>query len=357
MAISAQVDHLGQEFLRLERTPASGSRRARPNLTSGQARPWTRERREGDVDRLAFFEEFDRIEFNYEKNENLLLCTHGDQERPCYTRPLLAELLKLFDLLRTCHADQDQAPLPLDYVVWKSSTPGIWNLGGDLALFIKLIETGDIEALRAYAHLCVEVVYQNFAKGDLPYLSIALVQGDALGGGFEAVLSNDIVIAEEHAQFGLPEIMFNMFPGMGAYSLLARKLSAAEARSMILSGRLYSAKELHDLGLIDMVVPSGAADDGLRTFLDRNRRRHRALVSMSKVSRRCSGIDLEELIDVADIWVENAMGISSSDLRRMHRLVRAQMRRRSEEPAVGKPDDAAPANAAADAGPSLSIDR
>ena len=350
MAISAQVDHLGQEFLQLESKPASGSRNARPNLTSGQARPWTLERRAEEVDSFAFFDAFDLIEFSYEKNEKLLLCAHGDHERPCYTRPLLAELLKLFDLLRARHVDQDQAMLPLDYVVWKSSTPGIWNLGGDLALFIKLIETEDIEALRAYAHLCVKVVYQNFTKGDLPYLSIALVQGDALGGGFEAVLSNDIVIVEEHVQFGLPEIMFNMFPGMGAYSLLARKLSAVDARSMILSGRLYSAKELHDMGLVDMVVPSGAGEDGLRTFLDRNRRRHRALVSMSKVSRRCSGIDLEELIDVADIWVENAMGISSSDLRRMHRLVRAQTRRHAEgaaTAATGTPDDAMPTQAMA----------
>ncbi|MGI9502375.1 MAG: crotonase/enoyl-CoA hydratase family protein [Geminicoccaceae bacterium] len=324
---------------------------------SGQARPWTCERWAGDVESFAFFEEFDRIEFSYEENEKLLLCTHGDQERPCYTRPLLAELLKLFDFLRTSHSDRDQATFPLNYVVWKSSTPGIWNLGGDLALFIKLIETGDIEALRAYAHLCVEVVYQNFAKGDLPYLSIALVQGDALGGGFEAVLSNDIVIAEEHVQFGLPEIVFNMFPGMGAYSLLARKLSTAEARSMIMSGRLYSAKELHDLGLIDMVAPSGAGEEGLRTFLDRNRRRHRALVSMSRVSRRCSGIDFEELIDVANIWVENAMGISSSDLRRMRRLVRAQMRRYAEGAKMCKPDVALPAHTEAAAGSSFSIER
>jgi DSF synthase len=270
---------------------------------------------------------FDRLQLRYEEGDQLLRCLHGDPDRPCYTEALLTDLLRLFATLRDSYSGLDRDAFPFRYLVWESSRPGIWNLGGDLALFIRLIDAGDIEALRDYAYRCVNTVYQNYAKNDLPYLTIALVQGDALGGGFEAVLSNDIIIAEEHCQFGLPEILFNMFPGMGAYSFLSRRLDPARARSMIQSGRLYAARELHDLGLIDVVVPSGEGEAGLRAYLDRNRRRHRALLSMAKVSRRCHNIGQDEMIDVADIWVENAMGISSSDRRRMQRLVNAQSRR------------------------------
>ena len=60
---------------------------------------------------------------------------------------------------------------------------------------------------------------------DLPILTVALIQGDAVGGGFEAMLTDDIVIAEQGAKFGLPEILFNLFPGMGGYSFLRRKVA------------------------------------------------------------------------------------------------------------------------------------
>ena len=111
--------------------------------------------------------------------------------------------------------------------------------------------------LRRYAHACVDVVYQNLCKLDLPLLTIALVQGDALGGGFEAVLTNDVIIAERGSKLGLPEILFNMFPGMGAYSLLCRRLDGTRAQQLILSGRLYEAEELERMGLVDLVVEPG----------------------------------------------------------------------------------------------------
>ena len=53
---------------------------------------------------------------------------------------------------------------------------------------------------------------------NLPFTTISLVQGDALGGGFEAALCGDIIIAEKQARFGFPEVLFNLFPGMGAYN-------------------------------------------------------------------------------------------------------------------------------------------
>ena len=330
MAISIRANSQHQKLPGLERSPSRQD--SDPALLANResAATWLQDRRLRAFDPEALNRAFDRIDIKFEPAEQLLCCVHGDRERPCYTQPLLENLLGLFALLQDVWSGREAKPCPFRYLVWKSATPGIWNLGGDLSLFIRLIEERDVEALRSYAYSCIDTVYQNYTKGDLPYLSIALIQGDALGGGFEAALSNDIIIAEEHCQFGLPEIMFNMFPGMGAFSFLSRKLSSAEAQAMILSGRLYSAGELHERGLIDMVVPTGTGEQGLRSFLDRNRRRHRALLSMSRVTRRCAGVDQAELTDVADIWVENAMGISSGDLKRMRRLVKAQKRRHVE---------------------------
>lgn len=327
MVISARADSLSRDTMYLMRKVEKVRQGIPAEVDRGLINPWLQDPEKGFFDARALSQSFDLLDIHYERRDQLLWCVHGDHEKPCYTRALLADLLGLFATLRAVDAGLGRESFPFRYLVWKSSMRGLWNLGGDLALFISLIDAGDVDALRDYAHMCVDTVYQNYTKSDLPYLTIALVQGDALGGGFEAVLSNDVIIAEEQSQFGLPEILFNMFPGMGAYSLLSRKLDAAQARSMILSGRLYSARELHDLGLIDLVVPTGTGEAGLRSFLDRNRRRYGALLSMSRVSRRCTDLTRAEMIDVADIWVENAMGISSDDLRRMQRLVKAQRRR------------------------------
>ena len=124
------------------------------------------------------------------------------------------------------------------WLVWGSRSPGIWNLGGDLALFTRLIRAGAEDELRNYAHACVDAVYQNLTKMGLPLLTIALVQGDALGGGFESVLTNDVIIVERGSRMGLPEVLFNTFPGMGAYSLLSRRIGGARATQLILSGKL-----------------------------------------------------------------------------------------------------------------------
>jgi DSF synthase len=228
-------------------------------------------------------------------------------------------------------AGVDLAPpeLPLRYLIWASSTPETYNLGGDLGLFVDLIRDRDVEGLHRYAKACVDVCYLNAINLDLPIVTVALVQGCALGGGFEAVLSNDIIVAERGVKLGLPEVLFNLFPGMGAYSFLSRQLSGAQARAMILSGRLYTAEELAEMGLVDHLVPAGEGEAALRAHLLRNDRRHGVLTALARVGRRCQPIDYEELLEVTDVWVETALCLTDADLRRMEHLARAQERRRA----------------------------
>jgi DSF synthase len=181
--------------------------------------------------------------------------------------------------------------------------------------------------LRRYAYTCVDAVYHNLTKGNLPFLTIAMVQGDALGGGFETVLSCDVVIAERGAKFGLPEVLFNLFPGMGAYSLLCRRLDGARAQKLMLSGNIYSAEELEEMGLVDVVVEPGEGPDAVRDYLERHRRRHGMLCALSQVRQQCPPVSYDELIAVTSLWVETALRLDDADLRRMELLVRAQQRR------------------------------
>ena len=86
------------------------------------------------------------------------------------------------------------------------------------------------------------------------------MQGDALGGGFESALASNVVIAEKGVKMGLPEVLFNLFPGMGAYSLLSRRVGTARAEQMILSGRLYTSDELFEMGVVDILAEKGEGE-------------------------------------------------------------------------------------------------
>jgi DSF synthase len=260
-------------------------------------------------------------------------------ERPCFTPRLLEQIRSLQTRLRQglAHASLSE-DLPVRTIIWGSTFPGIWNLGGDLALFTRLIRARAAADLRSYAYACVDAVYQNLTKMGLPVLTVGLVQGDALGGGFEHALTNDVIIAERGSRMGLPEVLFNLFPGMGAYSLLCRRLDGVRAQKLILSGRLYDASELEELGVVDLVVGQGEGPAAVREYLERNRRRHGTLLALSRVRQRCQPVTYEELIDVTDVWVATALGLDEADLRRMEHLVRAQLRRHARtRPALVAP--------------------
>jgi DSF synthase len=179
-------------------------------------------------------------------------------------------------------------------------------------------------ALRRYGHQCVEVVHGISEAFQSPVVTIALVQGDALGGGFEAALAFDVIVAERSAKFGLPEVLFNLFPGMGAYSFLSRRVGPVQAERMILSGRIYSAEELHTMGLVDVLAEDGHGEEAVREYIDRSDRKHNALQAIYKVRRRSNPVTLTELRDIVDIWSAAALGVSGIDLRKMLRFVAAQ---------------------------------
>jgi DSF synthase len=120
-----------------------------------------------------------------------------------------------------------------------------------------------------------------------------------------------------------------MFPGMGAYSFLCRRLDGARAKEMILSGRLYAAEELHEMGLVDLLVPPGEGEAALREHLDRKAHQHGVQSALARVARRCQPVDYDELIEVTEVWVETALALTEADLRRMERLAAAQERRRA----------------------------
>lgn len=215
---------------------------------------------------------------------------------------------------------------PLKYMVLGSRFPGVFNLGGDLEMFADCIERRDRETLLQYSHLCVEIVDRVWHCNDMNVVNIGLAQGDALGGGFEALMTFDVVVAERHARFGMPEILFGLFPGMGAYSILARRVGHVHAERLIMDGKVYSAQEMYDMGLVHVIAETGEGEQAVRDYIKANNARHAGHVGVYRAGRRVNPLRLDELKEIVENWVDTALKLTDKDLKLMRRLAAAQSR-------------------------------
>ena len=244
-------------------------------------------------------------------------------DRPNFNRPMLRDFQRWQAEIGREFADPEEG---LKYLVLGSRFPGIFNLGGDLELFAGFIAAGDRDGLVRYGRDCVSILHNNMRRLELPVVTIALVQGDALGGGFEAVLSFNVIVAEKGARFGLPEIAFGLFPGMGAHSLLSRKIGLSRAEEMMLSNRLYTAEEMYEMGIVHVLAEPGCGEEAVRAYIAKNGRRqvgHRGIYHASSLA---NPVTLEELNAIVEVWADSALCLSDSDLKLMRRLGDAQTR-------------------------------
>ncbi|HXZ45578.1 MAG TPA: crotonase/enoyl-CoA hydratase family protein [Pseudolabrys sp.] len=267
--------------------------------------------------------ELEQLEVSWDKAAGALWTFMRPRGRPSYN----------LDFLEDFHAWQrgivaafEDRPNELRFLLLGSRTPGIFNLGGDLDLFAEKIRAKDRQALVTYGESCVRILHRNINCLGLPMVTIGLAQGDALGGGFESLLSFNVIVAERGAKFGFPENIFGLFPGMGAYSLVARRVGAALAEEMMLSGRIYTAEEMKDAGLVHVLAEPGQGVDEARDFMQRNKRRHTGSRSVYQIGREVNPISLEELDHIVQVWADACLQLRDRDLKVMQRLVAAQDR-------------------------------
>ena len=249
--------------------------------------------------------------------------------RPCFTPRVIDDIHALQIWIRENAASntKPETTFPIRYLVAASADPDGLSLGGDIDFFIRAIRGGDRKALSQYAHQSIDVLYENLTCLRLPITTIALLRGTTLGASFESALSCDVIIAEEGVQIGFPEIAFNMFPGMGAYSLLSRRVNPAFVESMIISGKMHDVEELHALGVIDVIAKKGQAEKSLKDLIRRIDRKRITYRGVHQMRRQVNPVSYAELREIADLWVDSALSLTGRDLSAMAWLLRAQNRK------------------------------
>ncbi len=247
---------------------------------------------------------------------------------PCCTKELLDDLYNHHKDIESCGGQirvRDEL-YPVRYSVVASLVPGAFNLGGHLGLFGQLIKNKDCQALLDYSIVCLDVMFSRISHFNLPLVTISLIQGDALGGGLEAALTSDVIIAERNTKMGFPEILFNLIPGHGAFSLVARKIGAAQAEKMILSGRIYRAEELYDLGLVDVLVEDGQGENAVYEYVRKQSHCSNGYRALKMARNRFNPITYQEMMDITTIWANAALHLDERDLKVMNRFLRSQQK-------------------------------
>ena len=255
---------------------------------------------------------------------------HQPERIPCINHELLLNLHAHHeDIQRSGGYVQleSEEVLPIRYSVFASATPGYFNMGGDLQKMATAIRNKDRAQLQAYAKLSIDVVAQRAFRFNLDHVTkISLLQGEVLGAGIEAAMTSDVLIAERQSVFCFPELFFNMIPGMGAYSFIARKAGMAVADKMILGCERFTAEQCLEMGLIDIVVDEGQGEQAVKDFIQKNSKQAEGFLSAQKAKARVNPLTYSELEDIVNVWVENALRLKERDLKVMDRFYRAQSR-------------------------------
>ena len=252
---------------------------------------------------------------------------HADIQRgtrPCFRTALMDDMWSFLSSITL--REGQRKPGALRHVVIASDSTA-FNLGGDLELFSRLIRDSNREQLLAYARRCVDGVYHLHASLGGDVRTIALVQGDALGGGLELALACQTIVAEESATMGLPEVLFGLFPGMGAYSFLCKRVAPQLAERIILEGNMYTSEQFHQMGIVDVLVPKGQGEAAVQDLIRQQQRAPHSHLAMNAVRGISQRVSYDELMGITEVWVDTALALGDKSLRMMERIVRAQEKR------------------------------
>ena len=266
-----------------------------------------------------------QIRTNYSEEYGVMTYFMNPEPRPCFNKVCMTELYESQSSLEKMQGEVVAGGKlkQANYLVLASDVPGIFNLGGDLSVFSDLIRAKKRDSLLAYAKLCVNNVW-TFYNMQAPVTTISLVQGQAMGGGFEAALAAHVMVAEKSALMGLPEVMFNLFPGMGALSFLSRKIGMPAAEKIVRSGKIYTGEELYQMGVVDVLAEDGLGEYALNNWIRKNHRSLNSFQAINRAKQRVNPLTLHELYDITEIWVDAALRLDERNLKVMERLVRAQ---------------------------------
>ncbi|HEY5265575.1 MAG TPA: crotonase/enoyl-CoA hydratase family protein [Acidimicrobiales bacterium] len=194
-----------------------------------------------------------------------------------------ATALALSDALDDCESDDD---------VWVVVLTGAGDKAFSAGMDLKAFATGEFPI--------TEKGFGGITKRDFFKPLIAAANGSALAGGFEMMISCDMVVAADHAKFGIPEATRGLVAGAGGLIRLPKRVPLTVAYELALTGDPIDAQRAYELGLVNRVVPGAEVLDAAIALAERIAKNAPLAVRTSKDVMRRS-VEMSE----ADAWVAN----------------------------------------------------
>lgn len=238
-----------------------------------------------------------------ETNEGVVLVTvNRPERRNALSRSVWLELRELLTEL--------QSRPETEGMIITGAGDRAFAAGADVA---ELVDRPPLVALEGL----VQGILQQLQ--DLPFPTIAALNGHALGGGWELALACDLRVAVPHAHVGFPEVGLGIIPGAGGTTRLLQHVGVGRAMEWILTSRLLDASEAASYGLINKVIDDGDVVDAARALMSELQAQPRLAVRLAKLmvnatARGGAGPELERLAYTLTFH-------SSERSERMHRFL------------------------------------
>lgn len=263
------------------------------------------------------------IEMRYVPAQRAIWCTLRARQTPTLTIEMLKDIRSVQDsIAKYCFKNPAIQP---KYLIWQSDSNKIFNLGLDLHYLHTLITERDRDKLEEYLQLCIDVLYINLLKLDIkPLITISLIKGKAYGGGFEAAISSDIIIAESNARFCFPEIRRHMLPSLGTLNMLLRRFPPHTIQPLVFKGACLNAHSMHQAGVIEAVVEPGMGIHYVREKINQLDNRHEIYAELYDLTIRNIVVTHAELDKFKKAWLDSILHLGERELRMLKRLADIQ---------------------------------
>jgi DSF synthase len=267
------------------------------------------------------------VGLRWESDPRILWVTFRPKPRPCFTPEVVASVLRVGEALRAMAAEAPDGEAGVHFAVFASAVPGVFNTGGDLGMFVEAIAARDEATLLRYGEAATRACHEMVDGFGAGVVTIAAVDGIALGGGFEAARCCDLVVATPRSTFQLPEARFGLHPGNGAMAVMSRRVSRATMRELVLDMRRLTASEALAAGLVDDVTTGDeSAESGARRVAAALAGRRPAALALFRGAHDADGVTLDGMLRETGRWARAAARLPEADLTTMRRILAAQDR-------------------------------
>jgi DSF synthase len=291
-----------------------------------------------------------QLQLEYEPQIKTLWVTIAPEPKPVFTLGLVDSVARLQRAIVALWGKEDYPQSPIRFFAYRANGP-IFTFGGDLDFYLDCISRGDRAALQEHAQLSIEGVLGNATSLSGTAITMATIEGKGIGGGIDAPLSCNLVIAEEQTSFSYPEVKFNHFP-VASVAVLSQRIGTRAAHRLLSNGTELTATEFEALGALDAVALRGQGENWLRKFASETLPMHAARLGLYEAFHRRRAAQFgNELTALAAAWTDHMLRLSPIEISRLQRISVGQDRmlqhiygmmkeRRPEKAPIGA--DAAP---------------